>query len=112
DEQQEGEVLAAFDRHSGTRWISVRAVPQTDELGRPFGLIATLQDVTKETEAKQELAVAQDRLWHLANHDQLTGLPNRSLLMDRMEQAMARHRRDGHGVAVLYCDLDGFKKIN
>jgi diguanylate cyclase (GGDEF)-like protein len=105
-------MLAPFDNRSGTSWISINAVPQTDESGRPFGLIATLQDVTTETEAREELRSAQDRLWHLANHDQLTGLPNRSLLMDRVEGALARHRRDGHGVAILYCDLDGFKSIN
>jgi diguanylate cyclase (GGDEF)-like protein len=68
--------------------------------------------VTTETEAREDLRAAQDRLWHMANHDQLTGLPNRSLLMDRLDQALARHRRDRHGVAVLYSDLDGFKAIN
>jgi diguanylate cyclase (GGDEF)-like protein len=101
-----------FDRRDGTRWIEVTAVPQTDEEGRPYGLIATLQDVTAETRAREELRAAQDRLWHMANHDQLTGVPNRSLLVDRLEHALARHRRDEHGVAVLYCDLDGFKDIN
>jgi diguanylate cyclase (GGDEF)-like protein/PAS domain S-box-containing protein len=112
EEQRPGTILAPFDHHAGTRWISINAVPQTDEAGRPFGLIATLQDVTAETEAREELRSAQDRLWHMANHDQLTGLPNRSLLMDRIEGAIARHRRDGHGVAILYCDLDGFKSVN
>jgi diguanylate cyclase (GGDEF)-like protein/PAS domain S-box-containing protein len=110
--EQRGTVLAPFDRREGTRWLEVTVVPQTDEDGRPFGLIATLQDVTAETEARQELRAAQDRLWHMANHDQLTGVPNRSLLVDRLDQALAREQRDHHGVAILYGDLDGFKDIN
>jgi diguanylate cyclase (GGDEF)-like protein/PAS domain S-box-containing protein len=112
DKQERGSMLVPFDFRGGTTWIDVTAVPQTDESGRPFGLIATLKDVTTETEAREDLRAAQDRLWHMANHDQLTGLPNRSLLMDRLDQALARHRRDRHGVAVLYSDLDGFKAIN
>jgi diguanylate cyclase (GGDEF)-like protein/PAS domain S-box-containing protein len=112
EKQERGSMLAPFDFRGGTTWLEVTAVPQTDEEGRPYGLIATLKDVTAETEAREDLRAAQDRLWHMANHDQLTGLPNRSLLMDRLDQAMARHRRDHHGVAVLYCDLDGFKQIN
>jgi len=52
------------------------------------------------------------RLWQLANHDSLTGLPNRMLLMDRMEQLLARMRRQEKRMAVMFLDLDDFKKIN
>ncbi len=48
----------------------------------------------------------------LAHYDELTGLPNRRLLADRLSQAMARARRGGHPLAVCYLDLDGFKDIN
>lgn len=54
----------------------------------------------------------EDALRHLATHDILTGLPNRSLLTDRLNMAMAQARRTGKGFAVLALDLDGFKKIN
>lgn len=54
----------------------------------------------------------QDRLWHLANHDALTGLPNRMLLMDRLGQLLARKKRQGRCMAIMFIDLDDFKKIN
>ncbi len=51
-------------------------------------------------------------LLHLALHDTLTGLANRALIMDRLEQLLARVRREGGQAAVLYIDLDGFKGVN
>ncbi|HAN56640.1 MAG TPA: GGDEF domain-containing protein [Betaproteobacteria bacterium] len=52
------------------------------------------------------------QLIHLASHDPLTGLPNRSLFQDRLQQAIVKARRNGLKVAVLFCDLDRFKRIN
>lgn len=59
-----------------------------------------------------KLASSQDALRHMAYHDTLTGLPNRSLLVDRLRQALARSRRNNARLAVLFLDLDGFKLIN
>ncbi len=59
-----------------------------------------------------ELKRAEAQLRELATHDHLTGLPNRPLFNDRLETAVARHRRSRQGVAVMFCDLDGFKEIN
>ena len=53
-----------------------------------------------------------DQLRYQALHDALTGLPNRALVLDRTEHALARSRRDGHVPAALFIDLDGFKGIN
>jgi diguanylate cyclase (GGDEF)-like protein/PAS domain S-box-containing protein len=54
----------------------------------------------------------EERLRHMATHDALTGLPNRSLLSDRIRMAIAQARRTGRGFSVLALDLDGFKKVN
>ncbi|HSI57482.1 MAG TPA: EAL domain-containing protein [Ideonella sp.] len=55
---------------------------------------------------------AEERIGHMAHHDELTGLPNRALLSDRMTQALALARRSGRAVALLFVDLDDFKFVN
>lgn len=59
-------------------------------------------------DAGRRITVWQDA----ALHDPLTGLPNRRLLADRLGQAVERSRRSGRDVAILFCDLDGFKRVN
>jgi diguanylate cyclase (GGDEF)-like protein len=59
-----------------------------------------------------ELARRQQELVFTSTHDQLTGLPNRTLILDRAEQLLARSRREQEQCAVLFVDLDGFKDIN
>jgi diguanylate cyclase (GGDEF)-like protein/PAS domain S-box-containing protein len=59
-----------------------------------------------------ELKAQQDRLNALAHHDALTGLPNRRLLVDRLELAIAQASRSGKQVAIAFIDLDNFKPVN
>ena len=58
------------------------------------------------------LARKEAQVRHVAYHDELTGLPNRSLLLDRFNQAVAQGARQGTQVALLFLDLDGFKRVN
>jgi diguanylate cyclase len=68
-------------------------------------------DVTRQS-LEERLHEEQDRLAHRALHDQLTGLPNRTLLADRLRLAAASLERRGTGAVLLYLDLDNFKAIN
>ena len=67
--------------------------------------IAVIRDITERQRAQAHLV-------HLANYDELTGLPNRTLFRDRLLQAVARAQREDRLVAVVFFDLDQFKKIN
>jgi len=76
-----------------------------DQRGAPSGHLLVLRDVT-------ERKLAEERLQRLAHYDPLTGLPNRKLLHDRLDAALRRARRHDWPVAVLFCDLDRFKRVN
>jgi len=84
-------------------WLHI--VAAGDDAGGPLQYIAMFYDVGHFSNAK-------DRLYELANHDSLTGLPNRSLCKDRLQQAIAQARRTSGAVGVLFIDLDRFKEIN
>jgi diguanylate cyclase (GGDEF)-like protein len=74
------------------------------------GYQRTLED--KVTQRTKELEVATARAYRLAQHDILTGLPNRSLLNQQLAHVLAQAKRDGHHVACLFLDFDHFKRIN
>jgi diguanylate cyclase (GGDEF)-like protein/PAS domain S-box-containing protein len=69
------------------------------------GIVAIVRDIS-------ERKAAEERMLHLAHHDTLTGLPNRSLISDRLEHTIAQARRNGGTVLVAFMDLDGFKLVN
>ncbi|WJW76369.1 EAL domain-containing protein [Thiohalobacter sp. IOR34] len=84
-------------------WLTITAVK--DSAGRVTHYIGTSQDITERKRAEA-------RIQHLAYYDDLTGLPNRRLFLDRLEHELAVARRRGLHGAVLFLDLDRFKTLN
>lgn len=95
-----------YVRHDGSEfWGHVKGRRRFDAQGQLLGEVAVIVDIT---ERKQH----RDQLERMAHFDALTNLPNRTLLADRMQQAMAQAVRRGQRLAVAYLDLDGFKAVN
>ena len=96
------------------QWLAVLVIVTT--LGTiGIALVASLFDRQMRLRTgllARSLERANDKLVQAALHDPLTQLPNRSLLQDRIEQTLEKALRRGHRVAVMFCDLDGFKAVN
>ena len=86
-------------------WAQLSVALARDEQDLPQYVIAMIEDIS----AAREATTALD---YRATHDQLTGLPNRTLLLERADAALERLARRGGHVALLFCDLDEFKLIN
>jgi diguanylate cyclase (GGDEF)-like protein/PAS domain S-box-containing protein len=87
------------------RWISTRGKAFLDAEGRPIRLVGTTMDITQRKRAERQIQEA-------AQHDSLTGLPNRALLYEYCGHILARSSRMHEAGAILFIDLDRFKPIN
>ena len=85
--------------------IRVSASPVEDRYGQVIGMVLIVRDIREQKKVEAELE-------HLATHDPLTGLPNRSILHDRLQLALSRAAREKKPFALLMFDLDDFKQIN
>jgi diguanylate cyclase (GGDEF)-like protein/PAS domain S-box-containing protein len=94
------------------RWVDVSVSFVRDADGRRSFIVGMMQDVTQRKEAEAALVAQAELNQYQALHDALTGLANRTLFRDRIEQAVKTARRGGGRVAVLVMDLDRFKEIN
>ena len=87
------------------KWVLEQAFPIKDEQGKPWLLQGVIFDISARKAAEEQVAF-------LAYHDKLTGLPNRVLFEEMLENAISRARRHDLGVGVIFLDLDNFKLVN
>jgi diguanylate cyclase (GGDEF)-like protein/PAS domain S-box-containing protein len=92
-------------RDGRTVWVRDEAILMEDESGKPQFWQGVMVDITERKQAEKEIA-------YLAYHDRLTGLPNRAMFQEVLDLSIARAKRQGTAVAVLYLDLDDFKLVN
>jgi diguanylate cyclase (GGDEF)-like protein/PAS domain S-box-containing protein len=90
--------------HNGNFTLSYKFVP-TVVAGQVTGIFVLAKDISEQLQKERQLA-------YLAQYDTLTGLPNRALILDRLNHAIARARRERHKLALMFLDLDKFKDIN
>ncbi len=106
DTGEAGEVeLERTDDDGRTLWSHTTLSPDLSADGTVVGVLASTRDITA-------MKVAEAALAHRATHDALTGLANRTLVLDRIEAALARTARRPGLVAVFFVDVDGFKAVN
>jgi diguanylate cyclase (GGDEF)-like protein/PAS domain S-box-containing protein len=86
-------------------WTSAATTPIFDVGGSYLGTLALVTDITRQR-------ASAERIWHQANFDELTGLPNRHMFRDRLAQEMRKADRGATFVALLFIDLDHFKEVN
>lgn len=98
-------VLKNYTKQGTLFWNELYLSPVFDSEKRLTHYVGIQNDITARVDLKQKIEF-------LALHDSLTELANRSLMMDRLQQSLARSRRNGQLTAVLFIDLDGFKAIN
>ncbi|NQD93851.1 EAL domain-containing protein, partial [Pseudomonas sp. CrR25] len=104
-EEEGGAILRNYRKDGSAFWNDLRLAPVVNDRGKVSHFVGILHDIT---EAKRY----QEELEHQANHDSLTGLPNRNLLNDRIHQAIAYASRNQGQFTLVFMDIDNFKVVN
>nr|WP_290696387.1 diguanylate cyclase [Halomonas sp. UBA3074] len=99
-----GKFVHTFASGQGEKFEYLLA-PVLDEQQDTEAMVCISRDITEQ-------AIAEEKVWHNAHYDLLTGLPNRRLFLDRLEQEIKHSKRRSQPLALLFMDLDGFKEVN
>lgn len=99
-----GKFVQKFASDKGERFEYLLA-PVLDKQQKTEAMVCIIRDITEQT-------ILAEKIWYNAHYDLLTGLPNRGLFLDRLEQEVKHAKRNDQPLALLFMDLDGFKEIN
>ncbi|MFQ5544238.1 MAG: diguanylate cyclase domain-containing protein, partial [Nitrospiria bacterium] len=86
-------------------WVDMTIVPFLDEQGKPYQYLSIQVDITHRK-------ISEEKVFHMAHYDDLTGLPNRVLFKRELENILAKRRADKRPFALMFLDLDQFKLVN
>lgn len=100
------------DLEGRSHYVEIAASPLLNEEGACVGIIESARDVTKHLDTLNELKAKSTELDYQAHHDTLTGLPNRTLYHDRIDQAIQKAKRLDKKFTLFFIDLDHFKEVN
>jgi len=92
-------------KDGSTLWADMTISAGRDDAGKLVSVIGIIQDITEKKES-------EELIWQQANFDTLTGLPNRRMFYDRLEQEIKKSHRSGLPMALMLLDLDRFKEVN
>ena len=110
--QQEPYQISIYHKDGSIRYLEVTELPLFNKYNEVIAVEGIAKDITEHLSIQDELHRQKDILAYQANHDPLTQLPNRLLLNDRLDQAIKKSKRNKNKVALMFIDLDHFKKIN
>jgi diguanylate cyclase (GGDEF)-like protein/PAS domain S-box-containing protein len=97
--------LRMFSAKQQELWFHIVGEALRHNRGEPFRMVGSMSDITEKKQSEQVI-------WHQANFDSLTQLPNRNMFTDRLGQEIAKCKRSGDKFALLFIDLDHFKEVN
>jgi diguanylate cyclase (GGDEF)-like protein/PAS domain S-box-containing protein len=104
------DLVSCFEREGETRWLSSTHAPIRNERGDVMGLVGIARDITERKRHEEHIARQAARLSFLAHYDELTQLPKRELLIDRLVKRLQANPTDE--VALVMLDIDRFRRIN
>ena len=110
--QKEVSVIHNHGREGHAYYVELLAKPLKDKNGQVYAVVESTHDITSLMQAQEVLRKQADTMAYHASHDVLTGLPNRRLFEDRLDESIKRNERLSAEMAVVFIDIDKFKEIN
>ena len=102
----------SIDKYGNITYMEIGATPLLDENDECIGVVEISRDITEHINAKERLIEEKNILAHKAHHDELTGLPNKSLFEGRLKQSIEKSKQNSTQFALFFIDLDKFKWVN